>query len=46
MARAKKAGLTYMYEQTDSDFGLTVRISKAKHMVTWRLVSEENRDCG
>ena len=52
---AEKAALTY--QQTNSDFGLTISIPKTKHMVTGRLVTGEdlkpiklgnwrNRDCG
>ena len=37
---AEKATLTH--QQTNSDFVLTVRIPKMKHMVTGRLVAEED----
>ena len=40
-AGAEKTALTY--QQTNSDFGLTVSIPKTKHMVTGRLVKGEDR---
>ena len=38
---AEKAAMEY--EQTNRDFALTVSISKTKHMITRRLVEENDR---
>ena len=44
LTRSDAEHVTLVYQQTSSDFSLTVSIPKTNHMVTRRLVEESDQE--